>query len=258
MSDKLRSVNTKFWDDSFVQDLTPSEKLLFLYLLTNPLTNLLGVYEITEKRITFDTGLNLETIRKSFERFGKNRKAYFLQNYIILPNWLKNQRLNTNMRIAVAREFNNLPNELKNNILGNHSEGFANSSEAFGMIGECLGKYEIEIEIEKEIEKETNNINTSVKNFYKKEIENADNNHKEYKYYLSFVNTLFGENGDPAYEKVLKMKNQITFDNFCRLRNKAKLNKISIQEKVNAMENKVDLNKKYTSFYRTLNNWLVS
>jgi len=148
MNDKLRSVNTKFWDDSFVQEINPSEKLLFLYLLTNPLTNLLGVYEITEKRIAFDTGLNLETIRKGFERFGRVGKAYFLQNFVILPNWLKNQRLNPNMKIAVAREFNDLPKELKSNILGNHSEGFIKGSEGFVMVKERLGKYEIEIESE--------------------------------------------------------------------------------------------------------------
>ncbi len=30
MSDKLRSVNTKFWDDTFISELSPNEKLLKL------------------------------------------------------------------------------------------------------------------------------------------------------------------------------------------------------------------------------------
>jgi len=40
---KQRIVNTKFRGDSFSTSLAPTEKLLFLYLLTNPLTNLSGV-----------------------------------------------------------------------------------------------------------------------------------------------------------------------------------------------------------------------
>ena len=150
MADKLRSVNTKFWDDTFISELTPNDKLLFLYLITNPLANLLGIYEITMKRICFDTGLKKDTIRKGFERFGRVKKVFFVDNFIILPNWLKNQRLNTNMKVAVSKEFNLLPEYLKNNILGNGSEGLPNGSEGFRMVRERLGKYEIEIEEESE------------------------------------------------------------------------------------------------------------
>lgn len=142
MSEKLRSVNTKFWDDPFIEELSPSEKLLFLYLLTNPLANILGIYEITIKRICYDTGLNKDIITKGLERFGTVRKAFYNGNYIILPNWLKNQRLNKNMKIAVNKEFNKLPTELKNSILKNGSEGLGNGSEGFETLMECLDKYE--------------------------------------------------------------------------------------------------------------------
>ena len=33
---KQRYINTKFWRDSYIEDLDPIEKLLFLYLLSNP------------------------------------------------------------------------------------------------------------------------------------------------------------------------------------------------------------------------------
>lgn len=123
---KLRSVNTKFWDDTFIVDLDPKEKLLFLYLITNSLTNLLGIYEISIRKISFDTGLTPEMVQKGLERFETVKKAYFIENYIILPNWLKNQNLNSNMRKSVEKEFDELPNWLKNNILGNGSEGLPN------------------------------------------------------------------------------------------------------------------------------------
>jgi hypothetical protein len=70
--EKLRSVNTKFWNDPFIETLDNKEKLLFLYLLTNPLANILGIYEISLSRISFDTGLTIDTVEKAlkgFERF---------------------------------------------------------------------------------------------------------------------------------------------------------------------------------------------
>ena len=38
------------------------------------------------------------------------------------------------MKIAVAKEFNSLPNELKDNILQNGSEGLQNGPEGFETI----------------------------------------------------------------------------------------------------------------------------
>ena len=154
MKPKLRSVNTRFWDDSFVLELNPSEKLLFLYLLTNPLTTLLGIYEISEKRISFDTGLNKDTIRKAFKSFAKDKKVFFTDdNYIILPNFLKNQSLNSNMKKGVLNEFNLLPNELKDNILGNGSQSVSND---YQTVLNGIVKYEREVKREGEIESEDN------------------------------------------------------------------------------------------------------
>ena len=193
MAEKMRSVNTKFWDDPFIENLSSSEKLLFIYLLTNPLTNLLGVYEITLKRISYDTGLNKETISKGLESFGKHKKAFYTpDNFVILPNWLKNQRLNTNMKIAVAREFDILPNNLKHSILNNGCERLGNDSEGFRMVMESLGKYEIEIESEIEKEKEIENDNIIIFNLFRQsypgtkrgsqiEFENFVKHHKDWR-----------------------------------------------------------------------------
>ena len=58
---KLRSVNTAFWSDPWVEDLTPSEKLLYIYFITNEKTNMLGIYELSIKKISF------ERIRKDWK-----------------------------------------------------------------------------------------------------------------------------------------------------------------------------------------------
>jgi hypothetical protein len=50
-----RIVNDEFWTDPYIEDLDPSEKLIFLYLITNPLCNIAGAYEIRLKRIAYET-----------------------------------------------------------------------------------------------------------------------------------------------------------------------------------------------------------
>lgn len=96
---KQRFISTSFWDDAWVQSLNISEKLLYLYLMTNPLTNIAGVYELTEKRIAFDTGFTPATITKVMKKFEKDGKAFFRHGYVILPNWPKHQHWNNRSKV---------------------------------------------------------------------------------------------------------------------------------------------------------------
>ncbi len=88
-----RYIETSFWDDTWVQELDPSEKLLYIYLLTNPLTNIAGVMELTVKRMCFDTGFNSDTINHILAKFEKARKVFRFENYIIIRNFPKHQKI---------------------------------------------------------------------------------------------------------------------------------------------------------------------
>lgn len=149
----LRSVNTKFWEDSWIEELSPSEKLIFLYLITNSNANLAGIYEITIRRICFETGVDKQTVSKAFERFSKDKKAYFIENnYLFLPNWLKNQNLNDNMKKGVIRIINELPNSVKTKLLGKDYQSLLKDYQS---LRNTLLKYEVlEGEIEEEITEE--------------------------------------------------------------------------------------------------------
>lgn len=199
MSEKLRSVNTRFWEDPFIEDLSPSEKLLFLYLLTNPLTNLLGIYELTIKRMAYDTGLSRDCIQKALESFQKARKVLVIDNYVILPNFLKNQSLNDNMKIGVIKLFKSLPDTLKENLLGNDYLTLQNDYLALrnGLL-KLNGKG---IEIEEEIEEEDSKANDSkdcfevfrvaypgTKRGLDKEFENFTKKHSNWKEIIPILN----------------------------------------------------------------------
>ena len=88
---RKRYIDTSFWDDAWIQELDPSEKFLYLYLLTNPLTNVAGISELTVKRICFDTGFNDDTVRNILRKYELSDKVYTWNNYIILKNAPKHQ-----------------------------------------------------------------------------------------------------------------------------------------------------------------------
>ena len=67
-----RNVQLSFWTDNKVEDeFTPEDKYFYLYLLTNPQTNICGCYEVSYSQMTRHTGYNKETIQKLLERFDK-------------------------------------------------------------------------------------------------------------------------------------------------------------------------------------------
>lgn len=65
-----RTVSMTFWTDSkVIDDFTPKDKLFYLYLFTNPHTNLCGCYEISIRQIMTETGYGKDTIESLINRF---------------------------------------------------------------------------------------------------------------------------------------------------------------------------------------------
>lgn len=65
-----RNIQLSFWTDNKVLDeFTPEDKYFYLYLLTNPQTNLCGCYEVSFKSMSDDTGYTKETIVRLLKRF---------------------------------------------------------------------------------------------------------------------------------------------------------------------------------------------
>src|ERR1035441_2091940 len=64
-----RQIQTTFWQDDFILNLTPEEKYFYLFLLTNSKTKQCGIYQLPIQVIVFETGYNQETIDKLLHRF---------------------------------------------------------------------------------------------------------------------------------------------------------------------------------------------
>lgn len=65
-----RIVSTGFWDDRVVSDVfSPEDKYFMLYLLTNPHTTQLGIYELPISKAANELGYSQETVKVLLDRF---------------------------------------------------------------------------------------------------------------------------------------------------------------------------------------------
>jgi DNA-binding MarR family transcriptional regulator len=113
---KQRIVNTRFWDDSYIANLSPEQKLLYLYFLTNPLTNISGVYEVSMKRVAFDTGMNRKAISKTVDQFSMDGKIIYRDGWIGIVNFIKYQTLNPKVKKGILIELEKAPNEVRDRL----------------------------------------------------------------------------------------------------------------------------------------------
>ena len=106
----FRNVHVTFWTDAkVVDDFTPEDKYFYIYLITNPHTNLSGCYEISMKQMSDELGYNKETIEKLIARFHEVHRLidYSKQTKeMLLYNWHKyNWTKSPKFRAALEKEL---------------------------------------------------------------------------------------------------------------------------------------------------------
>lgn len=137
---KSRYVNTAFWDDDYTGNLDPSEKLIFLYLLTNPNTNMAGIYQVPLKRMAVDTGYDQEMVKKILSRFERDGKAYYEIGWIVIKNFGKHQTYNPSTARAVANFFNALPEWLRVKLLDEKDPLYVDFDKLLGAYGQAVDR----------------------------------------------------------------------------------------------------------------------
>ena len=111
-----RNVQMAFWSDTKIaDDFTAKEKYLYLYLLTNPHSNLCGCYEISISQIALETAIEKKEIPELISRlqdvhkvilFSKDTKEVLLLNYHKY-NWTSSEKF----RKPLEKEIDNVKNE---------------------------------------------------------------------------------------------------------------------------------------------------
>lgn len=88
-----RVVDTEFWNDSKVSDLFSAEdKYFMLYLLTNPHTTQLGIYELSISKAANELGYSKDVVKVLLDRFENKYgliKYNEITNEIAIKNFLR-------------------------------------------------------------------------------------------------------------------------------------------------------------------------
>ena len=146
-----RIVDTSFWTDGKVDEFSPEDKYFMLYLLTNPFTTQLGIYEISIKQVAFQLGYSVDAVKVLLDRFEtKYDMIIYSQktNEVAIKNFLRHSIIKGGKPVedCIKKEMS----KIKNKSL---------IDEVFGFIADKEDLNETVKKIISEYEKENDNDN---------------------------------------------------------------------------------------------------
>lgn len=103
-----RSFDTGFWNDEFIEVLPPLGKLLFFYFSNNAHCNQAGLYPITLKTISNETGITRRQLPNLLEQLRPKIEWDEEQNLVWVRNFVKRQTKNPKFLIAVAKSLKDI------------------------------------------------------------------------------------------------------------------------------------------------------
>lgn len=109
---KYRPIKTQFWTDEWVSSLSAQEKLLYLYLITNPATTLCGIYRVSVRYLVFETGLTQKEVESCLKRFRADGKVAHADGWIIIKNFEKHQTKSPKILEGIKRELAEIPQHI--------------------------------------------------------------------------------------------------------------------------------------------------
>ncbi len=110
--------NTRFWQDSYIADLDPSEKLLFNYCLTSPFLSMSGIYEVPLKYIAIETGIDKDMVSKILARFEQDNKIVYYDGWLCILKYPKYQSYNLpNVKKGLDSELKSIPAEIMDHFI---------------------------------------------------------------------------------------------------------------------------------------------
>lgn len=87
-----RVVDIGFWTDGKVDEFSPEDKYFMLYLLTNPFSKQLGIYELSIKQAAFQMGYSIDAVNVLLDRFENKYKMIRFSretNEVAIINFLR-------------------------------------------------------------------------------------------------------------------------------------------------------------------------
>ena len=161
-----RIVDTSFWTDGKVDDFSPEDKYFMLYLLTNPFSTQLGIYEISIKQVAFQMGYSIDAVKVLIDRFETKYNMIVFSpetNEIAIKNFLRHSIIKGGapVRDCLIKEIKKVKNKNLISRVFAHIKGSESLNETVKRI---IAEYEekngaLSYSNEKENENENDNDN---------------------------------------------------------------------------------------------------
>lgn len=106
---KYRQVHTHIWKDNWFLELDPAHKLFFIYLFTNERASISGIYELSKRVMSFESGLTFGDIDAAFEIFSQAEKAYYEDGIVLVVNLRKyHETKSPKVQTAIMSDFDSI------------------------------------------------------------------------------------------------------------------------------------------------------
>jgi len=114
---EFRQIYTRIWKDEWFSNLEPESKLFFIYLFSNEMAEVGGIYELPLKYMPFETGIKKDKILSYLEQFEKDQKVFYRDGWIWVVHLRKYNETDSSKIIKrIQKILDNVPGgELKYN-----------------------------------------------------------------------------------------------------------------------------------------------
>jgi len=113
-----RYIRDEIWDDNWFFPLTATEKLVWLYLLTNRRCNVAGVFKLNIVSCSTTLGIEENVLRGVLKKFEGGKKVFLFDDWVFITNFYKHQTKSPKITAGVKRILEELPREFQEALIG--------------------------------------------------------------------------------------------------------------------------------------------
>jgi len=113
---KQLSIKTNMWADPWVLSLNKEEKLLWVYLMTNPSINIAGIMREGVPILAMYCSLTNDEVTSAMERFVADKKVLYQDNFIFVINWIGHHCYNPSVMVGAKACIADVPEWFRSEI----------------------------------------------------------------------------------------------------------------------------------------------